>query len=175
MNTRSEFHGILPGQKKFLLKVPLYERLLRCPSLPLCLNFDKFAQSKGRIPENSGPQTWALDLFSKPKQKKTTPRETVVKISVHEDLSERVKKTPKIELSDSLESGLPPAVIRHYESEVEILTEEINSKKKYPAFLYCRRGALYRKLGKFQSAMNDLQEVSFYLIKIIILTIYPCL
>ncbi|XP_007465900.1 PREDICTED: uncharacterized protein LOC103072888 [Lipotes vexillifer] len=155
---RSESHGILPGQKKFLLKVPLYERLLRCPSLPLCLNFDKVAQSKGRIPENSGPQTWALDMFSKPKQKKTTPREKVVKISVHEDSSERVKKTPKIELSGSLESRLPPAVIRHYESEVEILTEEINSKKKYPAFLYCRRGALYRKLGKFQSAMNDLHE-----------------
>ncbi|TEA31427.1 hypothetical protein DBR06_SOUSAS15310030 [Sousa chinensis] len=155
---RSESHGILPGQKKFLLKVPLYERLLRCPSVPLCLNFDKFAQSKGRIPENSGPQTWALDMFSKPKQKKTTPREKVVKISVHEDSSERVKKTPEIELSDSLESRLPPAVIRHYESEVEILTEEINSKKKYPAFLYCRRGALYRKLGKLQSAMKDLQE-----------------
>ncbi|XP_059860639.1 tetratricopeptide repeat protein 6 [Delphinus delphis] len=155
---RSESHGILPGQKKFLLKVPLYERLLRCPSVPLCLNFDKFAQSKGRIPENSGPQTWALDMFSKPKQKKTTPREKVVKISVHEDSSERVEKTPEIELSDSLESRLPPAVIRHYESEVEILTEEINSKKKYPAFLYCRRGALYRKLGKLQSAMNDLQE-----------------
>ncbi|XP_060149591.1 tetratricopeptide repeat protein 6 [Globicephala melas] len=155
---RSESHGILPGQKKFLLRVPLYERLLRCPSVPLCLNFDKFAQSKGRIPENSGPQTWALDMFSKPKQKKTTPREKVVKISVHEDSSERVKKTPEIELSDSLESRLPPAVIRHYESEVEILTEEINSKKKYPAFLYCRRGALYRKLGKLQSAMNDLQE-----------------
>ncbi|XP_057580874.1 tetratricopeptide repeat protein 6 [Hippopotamus amphibius kiboko] len=155
---RSESHGILPGQKKFLLKIPIYERLFRCPSLPLCLNFGKYAQSKGRIPENNDPRTWALDMLSKPKQKKTTPREKVVKISVQGDSSERVKKTPKIELSDSLESSLPPAVIKHYESEVEILTEEINSKEKYPAFLYCRRGALYRKLGKLQSAMNDLQE-----------------
>ncbi|KAF4018029.1 hypothetical protein G4228_009399 [Cervus hanglu yarkandensis] len=154
---RSLSHGILPGQKKYLLRVPLYERVLRCPSAPLGLNSDKCAQIK-RILEHSDPQTWSPEMVSQPKQKKTTPR---VKISVDEDSSEGVKQSPKLELSDSLTCGLPPAVIKHYESEVEILTEEINSKKKYPAFLYCRRGALYRKLGKLQSAMNDLQEAIF--------------
>ncbi|KAB1277823.1 Tetratricopeptide repeat protein 6 [Camelus dromedarius] len=155
---RSMSHGILPEQKKFLLKVPLYERQFRCPSLPLYLYFDKFAQSKGGIPKNSDPRTWALEMFSKPKREKTTTREKVVKISVDKDFPERVKKPLKLELSDCLKSDLPPEVVRHYESEVKILTEEINSKKKYPAFLYCRRGALYRKLGKLQSAMNDLQK-----------------
>ncbi|XP_065762956.1 tetratricopeptide repeat protein 6 [Muntiacus reevesi] len=154
---RSVSHGILPGQKKYLLRVPLYERVLRCPSVPLGLNSDKCAQIK-RILEHSDPQTWSPEMVSQPKQKKTTPR---VKISVDKDSSEGVKQSPKLELSDSLTCGLPPAVIKHYESEVEILTEEINSKKKYPAFLYCRRGALYRKLGKLQSAMNDLQEAIF--------------
>lgn len=157
MHTRSVSHGILPGQKKYLLRVPLYERVLRCPSVPLGLNSDKCAQIK-RILEHNDPQTWSPEMISQPKQKKTTPR---VKISVDEDSSERVRQSPKLELSDSLTCGLPPAVIKHYESEVEILTEEINSRKKYPAFLYCRRGALNRKLGKLQSAMNDLQEVSF--------------
>uniref|UniRef100_A0A8D0RUP4 UDP-N-acetylglucosamine--peptide N-acetylglucosaminyltransferase SPINDLY n=1 Tax=Sus scrofa TaxID=9823 RepID=A0A8D0RUP4_PIG len=158
--TRSVSHGILPGQKKFLLRIPLYECQLRCPSLPLFLNFDKFVHSKGGIPENSDPQKWALEVLSRPEREKTaTLREKVVKISVDKDLPERVKKPPpKLELSDSLKTGLPPDVIKYYESEVEILTEEINNKKKYPAFLYCRRGALYRKLGKLQSAMNDLQE-----------------
>ncbi|XP_072819062.1 tetratricopeptide repeat protein 6 isoform X1 [Vicugna pacos] len=155
---RSMSHGILPEQKKFLLKVPVYERQFRCPSLPLYLNFDKFAQSKGGIPKNSDPRTWALEMFSKPKREKTTTREKVVKISVDKDFPERVKKPPKLELSDCLKSDLPPEVVRHYESEVKILTEEINMKKNYPAFLYCRRGALYRKLGKLQSAMNDLQK-----------------
>ncbi|XP_014647570.1 PREDICTED: tetratricopeptide repeat protein 6 [Ceratotherium simum simum] len=158
MLTRSTSHGILPGQKKYLLKVPLHERPLPCPSLPLCLNFDKFVQSKGGIPENSDPRTWALGMFSKYKRQKTTTREKVVKISVPKDLSEGVKEPPKLELSDSLKSDLPLEVVKHYESEVEILTEEINNKKKYPAFSYCRRGAIYRKLGKLQSAMNDLQE-----------------
>ncbi|XP_054431974.1 tetratricopeptide repeat protein 6 [Pteronotus mesoamericanus] len=151
-------HGILPGQKKCLLKVPLYEHQIRCPSVPLFLNFDKFVQSKGGIPENSDPRTWVLDLFSKHKPQKTTTKEKVVKIYVQQDSSNEVKEPPKLELSDSLKSGLPPEVIKHCESEVEILTEEINNKKTYPAFAYCRRGALYRKLGKLQSAMNDLQE-----------------
>ncbi|ELK11308.1 Tetratricopeptide repeat protein 6 [Pteropus alecto] len=159
---RSMSHGILPGQKKYFLKIPLYERPFQSPSLPSCLNFDKFAQSRGGIPENTDPQTWVVDLFSKHKPQKTTAREKVVKIFVPKDLSEEVKEPPKLELSDSLTSSLPPDVIKHYESEVKILTEEINHKKIYPAFLYCRRGAIYRKLGKLQSAMNDLQECIFY-------------
>lgn len=68
---------------------------------------------------------------------------------------------PKLELSDQIQCNLPPEVIKYYESEVERLTQEIKSEKKIPVFAYCRRGAIYRKLGKLQSAMNDLQEVSF--------------
>lgn len=158
--TRSTSHGILPGQKKYLLKVPLYERKLPCPSLPMCLNFDEFVQSKGGVPENCDPRMWALDMFSHHKNQKTTTKKKVVKISIQKASSERIKEPPKIELSDSLKSSLSPEVIKHYESEVEILTKEINAKKKYPAFAYCRRGAIYRKLGKLQSAMKDLQEVS---------------
>ncbi|XP_035584032.1 tetratricopeptide repeat protein 6 isoform X3 [Zalophus californianus] len=158
---RSTSHGILPGQKKYLLKVPLYERKILCPSLPMCLNFDEFVQSKGGIPENCDLRTWALDMFCYHKHQKTTTEKKVIKISIHESLSERMKEPPKIELSDSLKSSLSPEVIKHYESEVEILTKEINDKKKYPAFAYCRRGAIYRKLGKLQSAMKDLQEAIF--------------
>ncbi|GAB5572808.1 tetratricopeptide repeat protein 6 isoform X3 [Prionailurus iriomotensis] len=154
---RSTSHGILPGQKKYLLRVPLYERKFQCPSLPSCLNFDEFVQSKGGIPENTNPRTWALDMFSKHKHQKTTTHKRV-KISIHNDTSERMKEPPKLELSDSLKSGLSPEVTKYYESEVEILTKEINDKKKYPAFAYCRRGAIYRKLGKLQSALKDLQE-----------------
>ncbi|XP_045424232.1 tetratricopeptide repeat protein 6 isoform X2 [Lemur catta] len=155
---RSASHGILPEQKKYLLKVPLYERQIRCPSLPLCLNFEKFVQSVGGIPENTDPRTWAIDMFTKYKLQRTPRTEKVVETAIPKDLPERVKEPQKLELSDSLESGLPPEVIKHYESEVVILTEEINNKKKYPAFAYCRRGAIFRKLGKLRSAMKDLQE-----------------
>ncbi|XP_077625369.1 tetratricopeptide repeat protein 6 [Crocuta crocuta] len=157
---RSTSHGILPGQKKCLLRVPLYERKFQCPSLPFCLNFDEFVQSKGGVPENTDPRTWALDMFSKHKHQKTTTHKKV-KMSIQKDMSEEMKELPKLELSDSLKSCLPPEVTKYYESEVEILTKELNDKEKYPAFAYCRRGAIYRKLGKLQSAMKDLQEAIF--------------
>lgn len=67
----------------------------------------------------------------------------------------------KLELTDYVKCNLPPEVIKYYESELELLTQEIKSEKKNPAFAYCRRGAIYRKLGKLQSAMNDLQETIF--------------
>ena len=67
----------------------------------------------------------------------------------------------KLELSDHVPCNLPLEVIKYYESEVEKLTQEIQNEKRNLAFAYCRRGAIYRKLGKLQSAMNDLQEVSF--------------
>lgn len=154
-------HGILPEQKKYLLKLPLYDRQFRCPSLPAYLNFDKFAESKGGIPKNSDFRTWILDMFSKKKPQMTTRKAKVVKIVVQKDVPVKEKGPPKLELNDSLKCDLPPEVIQHYESEVKILTEEINNKTTYSAFSYCRRGALYRKLGKLQSAMDDLQEVSF--------------
>ncbi|XP_036912311.1 tetratricopeptide repeat protein 6 isoform X2 [Sturnira hondurensis] len=155
---RSVSHEILPGQKKCLLRVPLYERPIRCPSVPSLLNFDTFVQSMGGIPENSDTRTWVLDIFSKHKPRKTATKEKVVDTCVQKDLAKEVKEAPKLELSDSLQCDLPPELMKHFESEVEILTEEINNKKIYSAFPYCRRGALYRKLGKLQSAMNDLQK-----------------
>nr|KAF6394144.1 tetratricopeptide repeat domain 6 [Pipistrellus kuhlii] len=158
--SRSTSHGILPEQKKYLIKLPLYERQFRSPSLPTYLNFEKFVQRKGGIPENSDVRTWVLDIFSKEIYQKTK-EEKVVKIIVQKDFPVKEKEPLELELNDSLKCDLPLEVIKHYESEVKILTEDINSKKTYPAFSYCRRGALYRKLGKLQSAMDDLQEAIF--------------
>ncbi|XP_029340827.1 tetratricopeptide repeat protein 6 isoform X2 [Mus caroli] len=156
---RSASHGVLPGERKYFLKVPLYERQIRCPSVPTLLNFDKFAESRGGIPKNTDPWTWVLELFAKDKPRKThTPP---VASSVQEDVPEPVIELSKLELSDHVKSNLPPEVIKYYESEVEKLTQEIKSEKRNLAFAYCRRGAIYRKLGKLQSAMNDLQEAIF--------------
>ncbi|XP_023577600.1 uncharacterized protein LOC111818290 [Octodon degus] len=156
MIKRSTSHGILPGQKKYLLKVPLYERLTRSPSLPMSLNFDKFVGRRGGMLETRDPYMWAHDTLFRSKLQKIATK--VDEMTIKRDLSESAEEPPNVQLSDSLECDLPPEVIKHYESEVEILTEEINEKKTFPAFAYCRRGAIYRKLGKLQSAMSDLQE-----------------
>ncbi|XP_021058189.1 tetratricopeptide repeat protein 6 isoform X1 [Mus pahari] len=155
---RSASHGVLPGERKYFLKVPLYERQIRCPSVPTLLNFDKFAESRGGIPKNTDPWTWVLELFAKDRPQKA---HTAVVSSVQEDVPEPVIELSKLELSDHVKCNLPPEVIEYYESEVEKLTEEIKSEKRNLAFAYCRRGAIYRKLGKLQSAMNDLQETIF--------------
>ncbi|XP_059135977.1 tetratricopeptide repeat protein 6 isoform X2 [Peromyscus eremicus] len=154
---RSTSHGILPGQKKFFIKVPVYERQIRSPSVPMILNFDKFVQSKGGIPENTDPRTWVIEMFSKEKSQKT--RAPV--IHIQKDIPEPVAELPKLELNDHVKCDLPPEVIKYYEAEVERLTQEIKNEKRNPVFAYCRRGAIYRKLGKLQSAMNDLQETIF--------------
>ncbi|XP_060031436.1 tetratricopeptide repeat protein 6 isoform X2 [Erinaceus europaeus] len=154
---RSVSHGILPGQKKFLNRIPLYDRHFLSPSLPMILDFDKFAQSRGGIPKNTKPRTWALSLFSSYKHQRESTKEKLFQTcAVREEPEQELQPSP--ELSDSLSTGLPLEVTEHYKSEVKLLTEEINRKKKYPAFLYCRRGAIYRKLGMLQSAMSDLQE-----------------
>ncbi|XP_026264767.2 tetratricopeptide repeat protein 6 [Urocitellus parryii] len=152
---RSLSHGILPGERKCFLKVPLYEHQVRCPSLPLKLDFDKFVESRGGIPRNTNPRMWAAEIFIKDKIPKVPP--PVVKTSVEKEISEKVEEPPKLELSDFLGCDLPPEVIEHYKSEVKTLTQQINNKI-LPEVAYCRRGAIYRHLGKLQSAMNDLQE-----------------
>ncbi|KAM5235483.1 tetratricopeptide repeat protein 6 [Ctenodactylus gundi] len=152
---RSTSLEVLPGEKKYLLKVPLYERPIRCPSLPVCLNIDKLTLNKREMPENYDSHMWALETFMRSKQK--TPA-AHAETTVNKDLPEKIKELRKIQLSDSLKCNLPLEAIQYYESEVEILTEEIKKAKTFRAFAYCRRGAIYRKLGKFQSAMNDLQE-----------------
>uniref|UniRef100_A0A8C2LFU4 Tetratricopeptide repeat domain 6 n=1 Tax=Cricetulus griseus TaxID=10029 RepID=A0A8C2LFU4_CRIGR len=153
---RSASHGILPGQKKGLLKVPIFEQQIRCPSVPMVLNFDQFAKNKGGIPENTDPRKWVLEIFAKDKPQKT-PAPVVQKV-VQKEVREPVAELPKLELSDHPKCNLPPEVIQYYESEVEKLTQEIKNEKRIPVFAYCRRGAIYRKLGKLQSAMNDLQK-----------------
>uniref|UniRef100_A0A8C5KL03 Tetratricopeptide repeat domain 6 n=1 Tax=Jaculus jaculus TaxID=51337 RepID=A0A8C5KL03_JACJA len=156
---RSTSHGILPGEKKCLLKVPLYEIQERCPSVPVLLNFDKFVQSKGGIPGNTDPRTWAFKTFTKGKQQKAPTKPDT--LFVQNNLLEKATELPKLELSDSLKCTLPREIMEHYQSEVERLTEEINNKKTHLAFAYCRRGAIYRKLGKLQSALDDLQKAIF--------------
>ncbi|KAL1790377.1 tetratricopeptide repeat protein 6, partial [Sigmodon hispidus] len=153
----SASHGVLPGQKQFFLKVPLYERQIRSPSVPMVLNFDQFVKSKGGIPENTDPQTWVLETFAKDRPQKIR----IPAINVQKEVPEPMTELPKLELNDHIKCNLPPEVIQYYESEVEKLTQEIKNEKRSPVFAYCRRGAIYRKLGKLQSAMNDLQETIF--------------
>ncbi|XP_078005306.1 tetratricopeptide repeat protein 6 [Phascolarctos cinereus] len=164
---RSASLVILWEQKKFFLHVPMYVRRSRCPSLPAVLNFDEFAQKHGGIPEDTDPQQWVLDFWIKelqdipPIREPEHVEEEIIQTSVEPVKPEKVKKLQKIEFGDFSNPDLSEIVRQHLETEVERLTKEIKEKKKMAAFLYGRRGAIYRKLGKLKKAMNDLQEAIF--------------
>ncbi|XP_012867690.1 PREDICTED: uncharacterized protein LOC105982588 [Dipodomys ordii] len=152
---RSLSHGILPGQKKFLLRVPVYERPIRCPSLP-CLYFNEYLATKGGLRKLQDSPTWVTNILREAQRPEARP--TAGRAEIHKVLPEKVADAQKIELRDTLACDLPPEVIKYYKAEVAALTEEIQKNKTHLAFAYCRRGAIYRKLGKLLSAMNDLQE-----------------
>ncbi|XP_027703248.1 tetratricopeptide repeat protein 6 [Vombatus ursinus] len=164
---RSASLVILWEQKKFFLHVPMYVRQSRCPSLPAVLHFDEFAQKHGGIPEDTDPQQWVSDFWIKelqdmpPTQELEHVEEKIIQTFVEPVKPEKVKQLQKIELDDFSNSDLSDVVRKHLETEIQRLTKEIKEKKKMAAFLYCRRGALYRKLGKLKKAMNDLQEAIF--------------
>uniref|UniRef100_A0A5F8GNR0 Tetratricopeptide repeat domain 6 n=1 Tax=Monodelphis domestica TaxID=13616 RepID=A0A5F8GNR0_MONDO len=168
---RSKSLVILLQQKKFFLRVPIYVRRSRCPSLPSVLNFDKFVEKHGGIPKNIRPYHWALDFwiseyhefapspepeFVEQGTVQTAPVETVPAVPIIE-----TKNLSKIELDDFINPDLSEHVVQYLEKEIEKLTQELKQKQKMPAFLYCRRGAIYRKLGKLKMAMDDLQEAIF--------------
>ncbi|XP_074069519.1 tetratricopeptide repeat protein 6 isoform X2 [Macrotis lagotis] len=162
---RSQSLVILWEQKKFLLRVPIYVRLSRCPSLPAVLNFDEFAQKHGGIPENTDFHQWVLNFWIKEFQDTSA---TLVPQHIEKKIiktSDSVKPTEvkklQLELDDFSNPVLSEDVRKYLESKIETLTKEIKEKKKYAAFLYCRRGAIYRKLGKLKKAMDDLQEAIF--------------
>ncbi|XP_072485861.1 tetratricopeptide repeat protein 6 isoform X3 [Notamacropus eugenii] len=164
---RSASLVILREQKKYFLRVPIYVRRSRCPSLPAVLNFHEFAQKHGGIPQNTTSQQWVLDFWTKELQ--DTPlaqepehvEEEIVQTTAEPVQPAEVKKLPKIELEDFSNPNLSEIVKKYLETEIERLTKEIKERKRIVAFLYCRRGAIYRKLGKLKKAMNDLQEAIF--------------
>ncbi|XP_074146808.1 tetratricopeptide repeat protein 6 [Sminthopsis crassicaudata] len=164
---RSKSLVILREQKKFFLHVPIYARRSRCPSLPAVLNFNEFAQKHGGIPKNTDPQQWVLDFWVQELQD-TLPTKVlehvekeIIQIPIEPVKPPEEKKILKIELDDFSNPELSEDDRNHLESEIESLTKEIKEKKKIAALLYCRRGAIYKKLGKLKKAMNDLQEAIF--------------
>uniref|UniRef100_A0A7N4UX02 Tetratricopeptide repeat domain 6 n=1 Tax=Sarcophilus harrisii TaxID=9305 RepID=A0A7N4UX02_SARHA len=164
---RSKSLVILREQKKFFLHVPIYFRRSRCPSLPAVLNFNEFVQKHGGIPKNKDPQQWVLDFWVQELQDTLPTKESehvekeIIQIPIEPVKPPEEKKILKIELDDFSNPGLSEEDKKHLECEIENLTEEIKEKKKMAALLYCRRGAIYRKLGKLKKALNDLQEAIF--------------
>ncbi|KAG8126289.1 hypothetical protein E2320_021407, partial [Naja naja] len=153
----------LKMHNKNSIKVSRTIKLYRSPSLPCLLNFETFAKKQGKGPEDSN-YLWARLLWNKwfeelfVHSKKPAEDKQILGKHLLEQETQDVAKERELPnyvnpfLFDGKKEELEQCV-----HEIERITEEIN-KGCATAFNYCRRGAIYRKIGKMQSALDDLEK-----------------
>ncbi|KAI4882939.1 hypothetical protein NFI96_015609 [Prochilodus magdalenae] len=140
--------------------------LLRHTSLPLLLEFDIFAAKQGSIPDTLSPREWVRDIwntwfdevFPPPKDSsiKRVQQSRTCTVSLEEEkqpLQNKIHIVDRVDLSEVLDEGLTTADL---EREVAKLTQTMSEHVKDSAFHLCRRGALYKKLGQLNQALEDL-------------------
>ncbi|XP_062974543.1 tetratricopeptide repeat protein 6 [Elgaria multicarinata webbii] len=155
---RSISLGKLHAHNKFSIKVSHVVQCYRSPSLPCMMDFEKFAEKQGRKPDNFDNYVWARTIWIKwfDEIYSPTAEDKVKSVSSKKDMEE---KTTEKELVDTVNPLLwegKTDELEQYQSEIDKITQLIN--EGCSAFHYCRRGAIYRKIGKLKSAMDDLEK-----------------
>ncbi|XP_064783069.1 uncharacterized protein ttc6 [Oncorhynchus masou masou] len=156
---------------------PLPLPLSRYPSLPLVLDFESFAADQGGIPDVLPPREWVRDIWDAWFDQLFPPLEESSSTSKKE--SDSSKRAPSsslqsgalkkpgekvlmldeiqpldwVDLSLTLDQGLTTGDL---EGEVAKLTQAIAQQDRPSAFDLCRRGALQKKLGRLNQALEDL-------------------
>ncbi|XP_054827481.1 uncharacterized protein LOC129324317 [Eublepharis macularius] len=152
--------GELYTHKKYTIQIPRSVKYYRKLSLPCLLDFEAFAEDRGGIPEHLNDYAWAREIWNKWFDELYPPSSEPA-----EDKAVPVKKIPEekhIEVGKELtDSALivegETNLLDEFQSEINRLTRQIKEGCA-PAFNYCRRGALYRKVGKLKAAMDDLEK-----------------
>nr|XP_034964906.1 tetratricopeptide repeat protein 6 isoform X2 [Zootoca vivipara] len=157
---RSASLGRLTIHNKFCIKVSRAVRSYRSPSLPCWLDFEKFAASQGRTPEDTDDFLWARKIWNKwfdeqypPISQSFTDRSKAGK----KDIEEETKDTELVNTVNLLLFEGKPDELEQCQSEIDRITQEID-EGNFSGFNYCRRGAIYRKIGKMKAAMDDLEK-----------------
>ncbi|CAB1331169.1 unnamed protein product, partial [Coregonus sp. 'balchen'] len=156
---------------------PLPLPLPRYSSLPLVLDFESFAADQGGIPDVLPPREWVRDiwdawfdeLFPPLEESSSTSKKESdsSKIAPSSSLQSGTLKKPGekvltldeiqaldwVDLSLTLDQGLTTGDL---EGEVAKLTQAIAQQDRASAFDLCRRGALQKKLGRLNQALEDL-------------------
>ncbi|XP_077095050.1 uncharacterized protein ttc6 isoform X1 [Siphateles boraxobius] len=131
-----------------------------CLSLPMLLDFESFATDRGGIPDTTSPREWVRHIWGAWFDEVFPPLENVQSaISLHAGLEENqlpqdeIQNLEKVDVSEVLDNGLTTADLEH---EVAKLTQTLTERGNHSAFDWCRRGALYIKLGYLNQALEDL-------------------
>ncbi|XP_067312035.1 uncharacterized protein ttc6 [Pseudorasbora parva] len=129
-------------------------------SLPMLLDFESFATDRGGIPDTTSPREWVRDIWDAWFDDVFPPLESVQSAgSLPAGLEEnrlpqdKIQNLDKVDLYAVLDEGLTTADLEH---EVAKLTQTLIERGNHGAFDWCRRGALYIKLGYLNKALEDL-------------------
>nr|XP_015206045.1 PREDICTED: tetratricopeptide repeat protein 6 isoform X1 [Lepisosteus oculatus] len=166
MLSRSESLPKLQMRTDRSLRAPEKIRHSRRPSLPLQLDFEEFAEDQGGIPRNIVPREWARsiwntwfdEVFPPPEEHPGVDyfRPDLLGIKNPNDKSHADREVPVpegVDLSSTLDEAVTTADLQ---VEVERLTQLISEKELSSAIHLCRRGALNKKLGHLNLALEDL-------------------
>uniref|UniRef100_A0ABM5FAT0 Tetratricopeptide repeat protein 6 isoform X2 n=1 Tax=Pogona vitticeps TaxID=103695 RepID=A0ABM5FAT0_9SAUR len=156
---RSVSLGKLPTHNKFIIQVSRAVQHYRSPSLPCWLDFAKFLEEQGRKPEDTDDYLFVRMIWNKWFDELYPPSRPSTEDKSVSSKKEREEETKEKEITDSVN----PLLIEGRTEELEQCLSEINrisqiNEECLSAFNYCRRGALYRKIGKMKAAMDDLEK-----------------
>ncbi|XP_069494511.1 tetratricopeptide repeat protein 6 [Ambystoma mexicanum] len=143
-------------------------RHVRKASLPLTLDFPKYAEAHGGVSAD-GEREWVRGIWndwfdevfpdSRPPSRVKEPEPEVQITNASQVELEKKVPARQMRLVDSVTPVLldeTTATIQEVEEEVRRLTELIEEQRETSVFHFSRRGALYRKLGKLTRALEDL-------------------
>lgn len=158
---RSTSLGKLCSHNKYSIQVSRSIKYYRSPSLPSRLDFETFAKNKGGIPQHFNDYAWVREIWNKwfdevyPRRSESAENRAAAAKKIAEEKHKEMEK----ELTDSaLTTEGETSQFDEFQCEIDRLTKQIEDGCA-PAFNYCRRGALYIKMGKLKTAMDDLEKV----------------
>ncbi|XP_070792017.1 tetratricopeptide repeat protein 6 [Pituophis catenifer annectens] len=153
----------LKMHNKHSIQISRAIKLYRSPSIPCLLNFETFAKKQGKGSEDSD-YLWARLLWNKwfeelfvPANKPAEDKQMLGKHVLAQEMEDAAKEKELPNYVNPFLFDGKKEELEQCEHEIERITQEIN-KGCATAFNYCRRGAIYRKIGKMQSALDDLEK-----------------
>ncbi|XP_058847628.1 uncharacterized protein LOC117963899 [Acipenser ruthenus] len=152
------------------LRVPEKSRHYRSSSLPLMLNFERFTEDHDGIPENVHVREWVRDIwnswfdevFPPPENVKVSAAKTTkLPYTETKNIVEKPQPDEEKPVPDQIDLSLafgPSINTADLQNEIDKITQYLAEEGSSNAFNFCRRGALYKKMGNLKLALEDLNK-----------------
>ncbi|XP_038063059.1 uncharacterized protein LOC119733763 isoform X2 [Patiria miniata] len=153
------------------LRVPPRVRSLRRGSLPDSLDFDEYVRENRDKDETDNLREWARGIWDAWFDEVFPPTEADSESDFEEEISPTISPTKRrgsaassvlsveVDMTDPImETEEDREIVEWLHEEVLQLTAIIEKSPQPSPFDLCRRGAMYRKLGKLKQAWDDLNQ-----------------